>query len=63
MMFALKKKGKMQFFCMAKSKVELNEKIASYYLSWRIMQSKGNDVSKQAFMAGMRCVKVTIEPI
>ena len=62
-MYALKTKGKWQFFCISKSENELKNNETRAFQSWKGMQEKGAVNTIDDFMSKYERVKVTISKL
>jgi hypothetical protein len=62
-MYALKTKGKYQFYCISKTAEELEEATKIAFDNWRGMQASGSNKTIKDFMETNEMVKVTIERI
>ena len=63
MKYALKTKGKYQFFCLSNTVDELDKNEMKAFNSWKGMQEKGSNKTIDDFREDNDRVKVTIEKI
>ncbi len=62
-MYALKPKGKFQFYCLAQNEQGLDLKIKQSFSNWLGVQTKGSKKTFDDFMENHDRVKVTIKNI
>jgi len=62
MYYALKKKRRFEFSCVARTSKEHEEKVQQAYWRWRGTRQKGEAASLGEFLLGYERVKVFLEP-
>ena len=61
-MYALKEKGKFNFYCVSKTLGDFDKKIMKSFQNWRGWQSRGSHLTVDDFLLGWDKVEIEIKP-